>query len=983
MQLTPEQLSQVSALGNDALDLPATERAAWARSHLPAATESAVRRALEAMFSGDGSETQFTFALADSPVVADARAHAKLQAQRIQMQPGDVVDTYRLLEKIGSGGMGDVWLAERADGAITRRVALKLPHAASMDAHLALRHSREREILSGLNHPNIARLFDVGTATVADATFPYLALEYVAGQSITHYCDAQKLDVFARLKLVQQLLAAMGAAHRNLVVHRDIKPNNILVDASGQVKLLDFGIAKPVGGVDDETNAAFDGTDKIATVDDLTQVAGVALTPSYASPEQIMGTAITTQSDLYSVGVVLYELLCGQRPNEVKWSGAGSVDATTLQKIKPISAVALTDMAAELRKTTPRRFSRWVSPDVDAILTKALRFDPHQRYASAESFSRDIDNLLQSRTVEARTATPWYALRKFVTRNRWAVSAGGAALVALVAFAGVALVQRGIAVEQTAEAVAQSARAVAQTARAKAVTDFMAKLFEENNPENALGKQLSAIEMLDRGAGRVDTELAKQPEVLAEIQARLGGIYLSLGEHLKAGKLLKKSVKQYEAIGVVDTVEYFDALYAFAEFSFQEDQHADTVRIAGKLREQSERIFGVPNQWTGKTLALLAETATMTGNAPQGEKLALQAIALQEKFLGNSDIASVTASNYLANALADQGRVIEARAVYQSMVDHAAQVTGFKSMDNVLVWRYGVARMDFYRNEFKQAAAALMRIVPEMETVIGVAHPRTVDARSLFSQTLTALGQFDEAVALQRVNLKITETLPAVDGEAVGLQRLTLAKLLTAAGRPLDAERLAQQGFAVFEKKYAVSPTFHRERGRWIVADAQLNQGKLDAALVAIEKALKFMREVDGYAANLGYAEVLQSYALVLRAKGKFIEARAAMNEAATIFNAKLANGAPQRTQAAFIDAWIAASEEPFNANHPALAAFADTKNRALALVSEGHLHRGNTQAVAKFIDARMSGKPLVGATGKEALPLTLYAPRERLSASR
>lgn len=976
MQLTPEQLSQVSALVNDALDLPATERAAWARSQLPATTEPAVRSALEAMFSGDGSETQFTFALADSPVVADARAHAKLHSQRVQVQPGDVVDTYRLLEKIGSGGMGDVWLAERADGAITRRVALKLPHATSTDAHLALRHSREREILSGLNHPNIARLFDVGTATVAAATFPYLALEYVAGQSITHYCDAQKLDVFARLKLVQQLLAAMGAAHRNLVVHRDIKPNNILVDASGQVKLLDFGIAKPVGGADDETNAAFDGTDKIATVDDLTQVAGVAMTPSYASPEQIMGTAITTQSDLYSVGVVLYELLCGQRPNEVKWSGTGSVDASTLRTIKPISAVALTDIAAELRKTTPRRFSRWVSPDAEAIVTKALRFDPHQRYASAESFSRDIDNLLQGRTVDAHVATPWYTLRKFVARNRWAVSAGGVALVALVGFAGVAIVQRG-------NAVAQAEVAVAQSARARAVTDFMAKLFEENTPENTLGKPLSAIEMLDRGAARVDTELAKQPEVLAEIQARLGGIYLLLGEHLKAGKLLEKSVTQYETIGVVGTVEYFDALYSLAEFFFQEDQHADTVRTAGKLRAQSERIFGTPNQWTGKALALQAETARMTGNAVRGEKLAREAIALQEKFLGKRDLASITGYNYLANALLDQGKVIEARAVYQSLVDHAAQVPGFKSQDNVLVWRYGVARMDWYRNEFKQAAAALTRIVPEMETVIGASHPRTIDARSLFSQTLLALGQFDEAIALQRVNLKIAETLPSVDGEATALQRLTLAKLLNAAGRPMDAEPLAKQGFAVFEEKYVVSPTFFRERGRWIVADAQLNQGRVDAALTAIERALTFMREIDGHSATLGYAEVLQSYALALRAKGKFFEARAAMTEAVKIFNSKLANAAPQRIQAAFIDAWIAASEEPFNANHPALAAVADTKNRALALVPEGHLHRGNTQAVAAFIDARLSGKVASVATGKYALPLTLYAPRARLSASR
>jgi tetratricopeptide (TPR) repeat protein len=246
-----------------------------------------------------------------------------------------------------------------------------------------------------------------------------------------------------------------------------------------------------------------------------------------------------------------------------------------------------------------------------------------------------------------------------------------------------------------------------------------------------------------------------------------------------------------------------------------------------------------------------------------------------------------------------------------------------------------------------------------------------------------ALGQFDEAIALQRVNLKITEALPAVDGEQVGLQRLTLAKLLVAASRPTQAEPLAQQGLAVFEKKYVASPTYFRERGRWIVADSQFNQGRVDAALTAIERALTFMREIDGHAAHLGYAEVLQSYALALRAKGKFIEARAAMTEAVNISKSKLTDAAPHRTQAAFIDAWIAASEEPFNANHPALAAFAETKNRALALVPEGHPHRGNTQAVAAFIDARMSGKLAADAARKCVLPLTLYAPRERLSASR
>ena len=297
---------------------------------------------------------------------------------------GRRVGPYRLLRLLGRGGMGAVWLAERADGMSERKVALKLPHASVVGSAPRERFAREGSILGTLENPLIARLLDAG---VAEDGQPYLAIEYVEGTSLTTYCDANRLALNARIALMVQVLSAVQHAHKNLVIHRDLKPANILVTREGQVRLVDFGIAKLM----------IDGQ---ASETELTQIGGRALTPDYASPEQIAGRPVSTASDVYSLGVVLYVLMCGQRPYRLPRDSRGALEEAILsaQPIKP-SLQHITDDIAEARSTTPKRLAHALAGDLETIVLKALKKDPARRYTTADALMQDLRRYLAGEPV--------------------------------------------------------------------------------------------------------------------------------------------------------------------------------------------------------------------------------------------------------------------------------------------------------------------------------------------------------------------------------------------------------------------------------------------------------------------------------------------------------------------------------------------------------------------------------------------------------
>jgi WD40 repeat protein/serine/threonine protein kinase len=446
--LSAAEFSRLSALWDESIDMAPGERDAWlAALERSDPKTAALLRALSAS-QDESRERGF---LKTSDLVA---SHV---ASLVEADPGLIgkqFGPYRVLSLLGHGGMGSVWLAERADGLFTRQVALKLIHPALKSRVMSERFAREREILASLNHPNIARLLDAGFAEDGQS---YLALDYVAGTPLTTYCDERRLSVRERLELFRQILSAVQYAHAHLVIHRDLKPANILVTDEGQVQLLDFGIAKLL-------------TEGEAKETELTQMGGRALTPDYAAPEQIAGAPITTAADVYALGVMLYELLTGERPYKLKRDSRGALEEAILE-VDPVapSRTTSSDVVAAARATTAKKLSSTLRGDLDTIAIKALKKSPAERYATANAFGEDIERYLRGDVVLAQPDSLAYRALKFARRHWVGIGAVGVLLLTLAAgLAATSYEAKIAAAQRDAAAVQRDAAAVQRDAATQA-----------------------------------------------------------------------------------------------------------------------------------------------------------------------------------------------------------------------------------------------------------------------------------------------------------------------------------------------------------------------------------------------------------------------------------------------------------------------------------------------------------------------------------
>lgn len=499
------QWRSVSHLLDEALLLPASERGRWLAELPPDQIHlrETLRHFLELHARIDGE------AFLESPAQAplDAITAAPL------LSPGATIGPYRVIEEIGSGGMGSVWLAERSDGKPRRRIALKLPRMV-WASDLSARLERERDILASLEHPNIARLYDAG---LDEQGRPYLAIEYVEGSRITQFCQEQQLDPRRRIELFLQVLAAVQYAHTRLVIHRDLKPSNILVNRNGDVRLLDFGIAKLVE--DSRTESECD----LVT-------ATRALTPRYASPEQLRSERLTLVSDVYSLGVVLYELLVGQSPYPVSAKSRAALEIAVMDGVvtPPSRRVASIGGTGDLQ-LTGIRLSRTLRGDLDAIVLKALALDIHGRYASVEAFAADLRRWLDGQPVLASAPSKFTIVQKFVLRNRIAVSLATAAILMILTMTGVA--------------VHQAQKATAESQRAAATRDFLIDMFEGANPELHGGREATVRELVSAAEIALYSSLDQQPIVQAEMLGSLVNVWLRLGDRERADRVLDKKIQ--------------------------------------------------------------------------------------------------------------------------------------------------------------------------------------------------------------------------------------------------------------------------------------------------------------------------------------------------------------------------------------------------------------------------------------------------------
>jgi serine/threonine-protein kinase len=765
------------------------------------AGDEQLRREVEDLL---GRHEEARLFLTSPPLVAAAAlAQDARERQGSESFEGRHIGAYRLVRQIAAGGMARVFLAERADGQFEQEVALKLMRP-GFDSELErARFRAERQILASLRHPNIARLLDGG---VTDDGLPFLALEHVDGQAIDAYCDGRRLSVPERLGLFLDVCDATGYAHRNLIVHRDLKPSNIYVTSDGQVKLLDFGIAKLLEP----------GAHRVTVLD--TRAGPRWMTPGYAAPEQIRGDPVTTATDVYQLGVVLYRLLCGRLP-----FGSEGERVHDLER-----AVLHSEPAAP---STATQAGRALRGDLDAIVLKALRKEPDERYASVQELADDLRRHLAGRTVLARRQTAAYRVRRFALRHRWALTAAGAFVLVLGAYA--------VTVTAQAERIRRALeRATLEARKSEQVTDFMLGLFEANDPAEALGDTISARTLLDRGVARARW-LDGQPAVQAQMLDLVGRIRTELGAYPHARPVLEQALAtRRRALGArhPDVAESLHSLADLAYLTGDKERAASLFREALALRRDAlgdahpktlESLFAVAtathegadarsgralfDEWIAAQanwpahesadhadqLETLGTLLTYSGDLARAEPLLRQALAIRRSLYGPkhpqvatslSDLSVLMARNggkAAAERLARESLTIR-RAVYPA--DHREVAAGLSDLGAAL-WERG--ELDEAEIYYRDALAMGRRVQ-------GEDHLDVTSTKRMLGRLLAEKGALDEAEPLLRDALGRLSAEFGDDYRLTVRTRFYLGELLLAKGALAQAEPLLASSYEHF-----------------------------------------------------------------------------------------------------------------------------------------------------------------------------------------
>jgi serine/threonine-protein kinase len=706
-----------------------------------------------------GAELQRMLALEDER--PDFLAESVVSAAVFSPQAGQSIGPYRLERPLGEGGMGQVWLALRADGLYQRRVALKLLRPGLGDAGLRTRFTRERQILARLGHAHIARLLDAGVSSDGQ---PYLALDYIQGEPITQYAQQLALPLRERLELFLQVCAAVSHAHANLVVHRDLKPSNILVTAAGEVCLLDFGIAKLL----DESDSGHA---------DITGTGTRAFTLHYAAPEQLRNGVITTMTDVYSLGVVLYELLTGRkpydpaRPSDAAWEEA----ILTGDPVRP--SLAAHKRARDAGLPQARRLGAELAGDLDNILLKALAKAPENRYVSVEALGQDLRRHLDGEPVLARPQSLGYRAQKFLRRNALAIGTG--VVVTTLLLVALAFVSW------------QAQRAIREAERAQAMQDFVVALFE-NTDQASSGVGLDVRTLLDAGVRRADTELLGQPQARAELLGLVVKLRQGLGDDRQALELLDRQSQVLAAlegeaparIGIASAALRGRSLRALG-------QPEVCVRALLPWMPVSEQQAASQPRVVAEFLSQLGRCHRALGGRDVARDLFGQALALRQ-LPGESKALQAESLADLASLLADEGRYPEAISATRAALGLLRQSGGDRNALGVDIWRalgglYGAIGDD------RESEASYRQALEIALTRFGPNHPASTAVQQPLGGILLEAGELEEA---QRLLQAAHDRLVARFGPEhpdVAASWQQLGRLAWEQGQPAQAQEAFQR----------------------------------------------------------------------------------------------------------------------------------------------------------------------------------------------
>jgi eukaryotic-like serine/threonine-protein kinase len=762
---------------------------------------------------------------------------------------GDRIGHYRVLRTLGVGGMGEVFLAERADAEFDQQVAIKVVYGGAVARNVQSRLKIERQILAQLDHPNIAHLLDGGS--LPDGT-AYIVMEYVDGMPIDAFCDSNRLDIPARLKLFQIVCAAVHYAHQNLIVHRDLKPSNILVTAAGVPKLLDFGIAK-----------LLDDRQAMHHTLAVTQADIRVMTPDHASPEQVRGDAITTSSDVYVLGVLLYKLLAGTGPFFIPSMRLTDIERAICEKDPPLPSHSVhpdeSDILgiAKARNTTAGRLRRTLHGDLDNIVQMAMRKEPERRYGSSQQMAGDIQRYLEGKPVIACRDTLSYRSAKFVRRHWLPVSVGGSVFFLIIAFATTTYLQsRRIAAERDRVAE-QRELADRERVRAEEVSNFLVSLFKLSDPEENRGKQVTARELLDSGAKRLRAGLQNQPATKAALLSTVGEVYDSLGQYKEALPILTESLtlqpQSHDESHIATLLELGRARTGAGDFKEAEEPLQEALRL-------SQKEFGADSRESGRSLWALGKLRYQQDRFVDARQLYNRSLNILETTAAPpADISTLL--DDLANVYADQQQWLLAKQTYERALEIDRRVLG-DDHPRIAERLANLAIVAQNLGDLKLAETLFQDAIRRYEQAYGDQHPDTGAARGNYGLLLWREGRLAEAEPLLRSALDVVLKLYGPDNYNVAYARVSFAILLHDQGKLGAAENEFRQALAVYTKAL---PADHQYRASALMHLARLlvDRGRPDEALVMSDESLEIWNATSpGSSPYTAQAHAIHAYAL-------------------------------------------------------------------------------------------------------------------------
>lgn len=754
--VSPERWAQIEAALDAALDAAPADRPALLDQRC--AGDPTLRAAVEGLLAAALAPTNPAL---DPGAVAQPLWAGLAAAETDGAPLPERFGPYRVLEEIGHGGMGTVFLAERDDDQYHKRVAIKVLRRGMARTDLVQRFRHERQILASLDHPGIARLLDGGIGTDGS---PYLVMEYLEGEPLDGYCRDRQLPIATRLQLFEAVAEAVQYAHEQLVVHRDLKPSNILVTHAGQVKLLDFGIAKLL--------------DESAAERPLTQTAMRVMTPEYAAPEQVRGGRISAATDVYALGVLLYELLAGQRPYSLAGRSLSEVERIICETEPPRPSAVVTRDATTAAAEPLRRRLRG---DLDTITLKALQKDPVRRYHSVAAMLEDLQRYRDGRPVLARPDTPFYRAGKFARRHAAAVTAIAAVMAAL---AGAGWYQREL-----------RARAEAEAANAAAAAEFLTSIFGASDPYDPSperGREVTALALLDRGAERVDSALADNPTLQARMQTVLGRIYANLGLYDRAAPLLERAAALLRGPAAADGLRELGAVY-----------------------------IGM-------------------GRAVEAESLLVEAVR-RFRGLGPARREALAAAlDRLATSRQEQARYADAEPLFVEALALRRALHGERHLD-VTESLNNLALIRWLQADYVGADSLYRRAVELRRDLLGPSHLLVAETMHNLATAQESLGHLDSAETLFRESLALKRAALVGPHPSLSVHLNNLGNLLRQRDQPAEAETFYQEALAMDLAVFGeVHP--YVAAGLNNLGGLYMDEGRFTESVVAFERALEVNR---------------------------------------------------------------------------------------------------------------------------------------------